>query len=303
MSLDAAYERLAGTLVGEVRRAEPMMRHTSFRIGGPADLFVVCDTVEDLTHTLDILAEEEIQWTVIGKGTNLLVSDDGYRGAVLVLGRDFRKHSVDGDKLRAGAAVALAALVQEAFKRGLEGLAFAVGIPGTLGGALAGNAGAHGAWIGDIVDSVTLFMPTSGLERFRGSEVLWGYRKSGLPAEGIIVEGTLRVSEGEPSRIRAEMERNFTARKETQPVGMPTAGSVFVNPEGDAAGRLIEVAGLKGCRVGGARVSSVHSNFIENACGATAEDVRNLMRKIQMTVRDIHGVELKPEIRLLGTFS
>jgi UDP-N-acetylmuramate dehydrogenase len=302
VTLDLAQERLSEALTGEVRPGEPMARHTSWRVGGPADLFVVCDTLEDATHAVEILDEESVAWTVVGKGTNLLVSDAGYEGAVLILGRDFQRRSVDEGLLRAGAGVMLAGIVQEAFKRGLEGLAFAVGIPGTFGGALAMNAGAHGAWIGDIVESVTLLMPGVGLERMRGSEILWSYRGSGLPGRGIIVEGTLRVSEGDPKRIRAQMERNFETRKETQPVGRPTAGSVFLNPEGDHAGRLIEVAGLKGARVGGARVSPVHANFIENDGSATADDIVRLINKVRMTVRDIHGVELKPEIEFLGSF-
>jgi UDP-N-acetylmuramate dehydrogenase len=177
-----------------------------------------------------------------------------------------------------------------------------VGIPGTLGGALEMNAGAHGAWIQEIVDAVTLFSPDAGLIRLRGDEIPWTYRGSGLSRRGIIVEGTLRVRAGDSVRIRAEMERNFEIRKETQPVGKPTAGSVFVNPEGDHAGRLIEAAGLKGCRIGGARVSPVHANFIENTGEASADDIVRLIRKIQMTVKDIHDVELRPEIRFLGTF-
>lgn len=279
-----------------------MSRHTSFRIGGPASIFVVADSLADLTLVTTLLAEEDVPWTVAGKGTNLLVADTGYDGAVLVLGRDFRRHAVAEDHLEAGAGIILATLVQDAFSRGLAGLAFAVGIPGTLGGALAMNAGTKRGWIGDAVESVTLFVPGQGLQRVRGADVAWGYRHSGLAGRGIIVEGVLRVEPGDPVVIRREMERDFKVRKESQPLGQPNAGSVFVNPEGGSAGRLIEAAGLKGLRIGGARVSRLHANFIVNEGGATAADVVALIRKVRMTVRDVHGIELKPEIRFLGSF-
>jgi UDP-N-acetylmuramate dehydrogenase len=181
-------------------------------------------------------------------------------------------------------------------------MAFAVGIPGTVGGALAMNAGTRDAWIGERVESVTLLTPEGGLERLHGSEVPWGYRSSGLVRRGIIVEAVLRVEEGDTEVIRREMERIFKARKVGQPLGQPSAGSVFVNPEGDSAGRLIEAAGLKGLKVGGARVSRMHANFIVNEGGATAHDVLAVVRKVQMTVRDVHGIELRPEVRFLGEF-
>jgi UDP-N-acetylmuramate dehydrogenase len=177
-----------------------------------------------------------------------------------------------------------------------------VGIPGTLGGALAMNAGTRDGSISETVDSVTLLIPGEGLTLVRGRDVGWAYRTSGLAGRGIILEAALRVGEGDSVRIRAEMERYLKQRKATQPLGMPSAGSVFVNPEGDSAGRLIETAGCKGMRLGGAQVSTVHANFIVNTGGATARDIIGLLRKVQMTVRDTHGVELRPEIRFLGRF-
>lgn len=300
MSLDRARRRLSEALTGEVRVAEPMSRHTTFRIGGPADVFVAAETLADLGHASEILAEEEIPYAVVGKGSNLLVADAGYRGAILLLGREFRRHEIEGEHLKAGAGVVLAVLLQEAFRKGLAGMAFAVGIPGTLGGALAMNVGARGEWIGSVVESVTLFVPGRGLERVRGGEIAWGYRTSGLARRGIIVEGVLKAAPGDPESIRRDMERNFRARKESQPLSLPSAGSVFKNPEGDSAGRLIEAAGLKGVKLGGARISRQHANFIVNEGGATATDVVGLIRKAQMTVRDLNGTELRPEIRFLG---
>ncbi|MDZ4654416.1 MAG: UDP-N-acetylmuramate dehydrogenase [Coriobacteriia bacterium] len=300
MSLATAYTRLARMVSGSVRRDEPMAKHVSFRIGGPADLFIVCETIADVAETLTVLAEENIPYTVIGKGTNLLVSDEGYRGAIIVLGKQFKKHVRDGDRIDAGAACILAYVVQDAFAQGLGGMEFAVGIPGTVGGALAMNAGSREQWIGSVTESVTLFVPGEGLLRVRGAEVAWGYRTSGLRGRGIILESVLRLSPEDSGRIRAAMEASLARRKRTQPMGASSAGSVFMNPEGDSAGRLIDAAGLKGTRLGGARVSDVHANFIVNDGGATAADVLGLIGKIQMVVKDAYGIDLWPEIRFLG---
>jgi UDP-N-acetylmuramate dehydrogenase len=302
VSVNAAFQALLGNIAGDARLKEPMSRHTSWRIGGPAALFVVADTLADLNRITSTMLDEDVPFTVVGKGTNLLVADAGYEGAVVVLGKEFKRHEIDGEHIRAGAGAMLAALVQDAFKEGLEGLAFAVGIPGTFGGALAMNAGAQDVWIGAVTESVTIYVPGEGLRRLRGAEVPWAYRASGLDRLGIIVEGELRVSEGDPVRIRAEMERYFKNRKASQPLSQPNAGSVFRNPDGDSAGRLIEACGLKGLAVGGAAVSEKHANFIVNEGGATAADVVTLMRQVSEAVKRDHGVELRPEIRFLGRF-
>ena len=302
MSVEAAARRLRDSLSGTVRSNEPMARHTTYRIGGPAELFCTLDSVHDVATTLRILGEEGVPWSIVGKGSNLLVADGGYAGAVLVLGREFKRHAIEGDLLRAGAASVAAVLVQEAFGRGMAGLAWAVGIPGTLGGALAMNAGTRDGSVGATVDTVTLFSPEEGLLLVHGSDIEWGYRRSGLAGRGIILEAALRVSSGDPIQVRSAMERLLKERKGSQPLGMPSAGSVFMNPEGATAGRLIEAAGLKGLRRGGAMVSPQHANFIVNDGGATAADVAGLMRTIQTTVKARTGVELRPEIRLLGSF-
>ena len=301
MSVAEAERALREARVGTVRRAEPMARHTTFRIGGPADLFVTCDTLAELAETLDVLEAHEIPWTLIGRGSNLLVADSGYRGAVLTLGREFKSHSVDDAKITAGAACILAYVVQDAFSRGLGGLEFAVGIPGTVGGALAMNAGSREAWMGSVTESVTLYAPGRGLVRVRSDEVTWRYRRTDLPGRGIIVEAVIRLEAADRDRIRSQMEASLRRRKATQPIGASCAGSVFTNPEGDSAGRLIEGAGLKGTTLGRARVSDVHANFIVNDGGATAADVVGLIRKIQITVRNTYGIGLTPEIRFLGS--
>lgn len=302
MSAGSAYERLKTGFGGVLRRDEPLSRHTTFRIGGPAAVFLECDTPGDLGLALSVLAEEDVEWTVLGKGSNVLASDAGYDGAVLVLGRDFKHYTLDGTHLRSGAGVVLGALVQAAFRSGLTGLEFAVGVPGTLGGALAMNAGSRDAWIGSIVDTVTLFEPGVGLVAVGGAEIDWGYRRSSLASRGVIVEASLALREGDGDHIRQVMEASLRRRKRSQPLGSHSAGSVFVNPDGDSAGRLIESAGMKGEAVGGAQVSEVHANFIVNTGTASAADVIALVHRIREAVRETHGVELRPEIRFLGIF-
>ncbi len=280
-----------------------MSRHTTYRVGGAAAILIECDDLSDLHACTDILLQHDLAWTVLGKGSNVLVSDDGYAGAVLVLGRAFRSHTAEEELLHAGSGVLLARLVQTAFATGLSGLEFAVGIPGTIGGALAMNAGSRDVWIDSITESVTVFRPGGGgLQRLRASDIEWDYRRSDLPSRGVIVETTLHLSQGDRDRIRLAMEAGLARRKRSQPLSMPSAGSVFVNPPNDSAGRLIEAVGLKGERVGGAAFSEVHANFIVNLGGATASDIVALMLIAQERVRDAHGVELTPEIKFLGSF-
>jgi UDP-N-acetylmuramate dehydrogenase len=302
VNVEPTLARLNGVMAGRVRTAEPLSRHTSFRIGGPAALFIECDTVHDVSNAVEILEESGIEWTVLGKGSNVLAADAGYEGAVLRLGREFKRFSIDGEHLRSGAGVLLGVLVQEAFKRGLTGLEFAVGVPGTLGGAVAMNAGSRDVWIGEVVETLTLHAPGIGLTSLRGSEIAWGYRRAGLPRGAIVLEASLRLLPGDTVGIRRTMEASLRRRKRTQPLRMPSAGSVFVNPPGDSAGRLIESAGMKGAVCGGAAVSDVHANFIVNTGSATAIDVLELVARVRTAVREAHGVELTPEIRFLGTF-
>ena len=302
MSLDTLERKLSSSLVGEVRRHEPMARHTTYRIGGPAELFVTCDTVADLAETVRLCDEQGIERVTIGKGSNLLVADAGYPGAIITLGKEFKAHRIQGSEIETGAACILAYVVRDAYSRGLGGMEFAVGIPGTAGGAVSMNAGTGDAWIGSIVSSVTVYIPGEGLTRIRGDEIAWAYRSAGLPAGAVVVETVLRLAEADRDVIRAGMDASLERRKRTQPLGIPSAGSVFRNPPGDSAGRLIESAGLKGTRLGGARVSAVHANFIVNDGNARAADVLGLICKVQMTVRDTHGIELAPEIKFLGTF-
>jgi len=302
VSIASAFSQLSAALTGVVRLNEPLARYTTYRIGGPADILIIADTLADLRAATRILEEFQIEWTVLGKGSNILAADAGYRGAVIILGRDFRKHWVRDGQLIAGAGAILAHVVQDAYAAGLSGLEFAVGIPGTVGGALAMNAGTGDDWIGSVVSSVTLLQPGGELVGVRGHEIAWGYRASAVPIRGITVECSLRVAEGDVVSIRRRMDSALARRKRTQPIGLPCAGSVFRNPEGDSAGRLIESVGLKGARSGAASISEVHANFIVNHGGATAKDVLRLLHDARDTVLDLHGVELKPEIKFLGSF-
>jgi UDP-N-acetylmuramate dehydrogenase len=300
-----AYCDLEGTIEGTVSYNEPMARHTSYRIGGPAALYVECASVADINRCLAVFAEHGLSWCVTGKGSNLLVSDEGFAGAVITLGSDFKHFSfpdeTEGENLLvAGAGVILSTLVQSAFKNGYSGLEFSVGIPGTLGGALFMNAGTTTEWIGAIVASLTVLRPACGLVRYEAHELSWAYRRGAIPTGEVIVEAGLRVKKGHLGQIRAKMEASLKRRRKTQPLTVPNAGSVFRNPPGASAGQLIEEIGLKGYAVGGAHVSEVHANFIVNDGTATAADVIAIIMYIRKRVKEEYGTELQPEIRFVG---
>lgn len=285
---------------GDVYAHEPMSRHTTYRIGGPTRFFVRANSVGALTGLVDVCEAEGTPWVVIGRGSNMLVSDEGFPGVTIALGRDFRTLRFDGDRFVVGAGASLSSVVQEAFKRAIGGFEFAVGTPGTVGGALRMNAGTRDEWIGQRVISVTTYRVGRGLVRRRGEEIGWGYRESSFSPDEIVLECELAAATADPYQVRDKMEGNLARRKERQPLSEPTCGSVFKNPEGASAGRLIEEAGLKGAEVGGARVSDVHGNFIVNRGGATAADVRALMELVRGRVLASAGIELVPEVRLVG---
>ena len=287
---------------GDFYPNEMMGKHTSYQIGGPARFFVIANSVPALTSVIRCCADECIPWTIVGRGSNLLVADAGYPGAVIVLGRDFKVCRFDEEAkvFCVGAGVALAAVVQDAFRRAYAGLEFAVGTPGTIGGALRMNAGTRNTWLGSRVAYATTFSVRDGITKRAGSEIAWGYRTSGFLPDEVILECELQVEEADPFYIRGKMEALLASRRKNQPLAMPSCGSVFKNPAGDSAGRLIDAAGLKGYTVGGAQVSPVHANFIVNTGGATAADVRAVMDHVRETVLSTFGVSLEPEVRFLG---
>ena len=287
---------------GDVYPNEPMSKHTMYRIGGPARFFVRVGSLGSLRRLVEECESTSTPWVVVGRGSNLLVSDEGFRGVVITLGRDFRTSRYDEEAQRfcAGAGVVLSSLVQDAFHNSLAGLEFEVGTPGTVGGALRMNAGSRDEWIGSKVVSVTTLSPTQGLVRRPGSAIEWGYRSSSFASDEVVVECELSVEPSDPFYIRAKMEASLARRRKTQPLSYPSCGSVFKNPEGQSAGALIEQAGLKGKTIGGAQVSELHANFIVNLGGASARDVMDLIDLARHEVYEEHGIELQTEVRFLG---
>lgn len=302
MGADRARERLGAALRGTVLADERMSRHTSYRIGGPAALYVTCDTYADLRSCVDILREEGVSWVIMGRGSNVLVSDEGYEGAVITLGREFRRFSLDADggRLHAGAGVPLQRVVTECFDRGLSGLEFAVGVPGTVGGAVSMNAGTEQQWIGSVVDSVVTFRPGSGIVRYEGRDIAWYYRATDIPPREIVLEAVLSLKPGDAAQVKATMEGVLERRKASQPLDVPSCGSVFRNPPDGKAARLIESCGLKGYTVGRAQVSERHANFIVNLGGASARDVVAVIAHVLQRVRGRYGIDLRTEVKFLG---
>lgn len=287
---------------GDIYPGEPMSRHTMYRIGGPARFFVCASSLSALSQLVRTCEASGVAWIAVGKGSNLLVSDDGFDGVVITLGRDFKACRFDEERssFSVGAGVPLSSVVQDAFKRGLAGLEFAVGTPGTVGGAVRMNAGSADEWIGSRIASVTTMAPKQGLKRYAGSDIAWGYRTCSLPADEIVLECELLVQSALPSFIRGKMEAALTKRKKSQPLNVPSCGSVFKNPEGNSAGALIDAVGLKGTCVGGAQISDMHANFIVNVGNATARDVMELIELARTKVKEAYGIELQPEVRFLG---
>lgn len=278
---------------------EPMSAHTSFKIGGPADRFIEVKTVLELQTVLKLLNEEAIPYFVLGNGSNLLVPDEGLRGAVLTLQGDFKKvESLADGRILCGAGASLATVCSVARGQGLTGLEFAWGIPGQLGGAVYMNAGAYGGEMKQVVERVH-FLKTDGTPGvMSGEDLAFGYRKSAfMGTDKIITKAELRLETGVEAEITAKMEDFMRRRREKQPLELPSAGSAFKRPEGYFAGALIEQCGLKGFAVGGACVSEKHAGFIVNKGGATCADVEALIHAIQDTVFQATGVELEPEIR------
>ena len=295
---------LSQDIEGSCKRNEPLSKHTSFRVGGPAALWIEANSLADIRRVHEVADHHDLSVTMLGRGTNILVSDAGFEGVCLTLGPHFRESEIDAEQgvLQAGAGVLLARLVQETQVAGLSGLEFVTGIPGTLGGALAGNVGTRDEWIGPLVREVTAYSPQAGLQLLRAHDISWQYRNSSLRDQVVILEARLALKPGDAHLIAQRIEGALARRKATQPLFVPNAGSVFKNPEGASAGELIEKVGMKGARCGDAQVSEVHANFIVNKGAAKALDVMRLIKEIRDKVQNSYDIELKPEIRFLGTF-
>ena len=299
--LEAAERSLRVAAGDRLRTAFPLAPLTSFRLGGPAALYLEIESSEDLAAAARAVTDTGIPFVVIGKGSNLLVADEGFPGLVVRLGRAYRWTAREGNVLRAGGAMPLPALSGVALTHRLGGLEFGVAIPASVGGSVRMNAGAHGRSLDEVVESIEIFDLAAGALRVvPASEGGFGYRTSSLPDPGVVVAAGFLLSPGEPDDIRREMEEARAWRRATQPLAEPNCGSVFKNPPGDHAARMIEAVGGKGLAVGGARVSEKHSNFIVAGPGASARDVHALMSILRERVRDEFDVELEAEVRLVG---
>ena len=280
----------------------PMKEHTSFKAGGTADLLVIPSSVPELKQALIILAKEEMPYYIMGNGSNLLVRDGGYRGAIVKVGNQLAEIKREGNRIIAGAGALLSSVAAFAFEQELTGFEFASGIPGSLGGAAFMNAGAYGGEMKQVVEAVHILTKDGKEEKTLSLEELnYAYRYSSLMKNGdLVLSVTLRLQKGEREQIARTMRELTTKRNEKQPVCYPSAGSFFKRPEGYFAGQLIQEAGLMGVRVGGVSVSTLHAGFVINDKGGTATEILTLMKKIQDEVFAKIGVRLEPEVQIIG---
>lgn len=315
MPLDRpAREWLSDTFADDARFEEPMARHTSFKVGGPADALIIPRNKEDLVRLVIWAAEHDLDYMPLGAGSNILVRENGIRGLVIVLGSGLgsiveSEPASARPQVVAGAGVKLAGLCAYALKNGLKGLNFALGIPGTLGGSIKVNAGTHCGCMGDVVEAVTLLMPEGSLRRLEKPELAFSYRKldwriqKGFDARRapIILEAALRLERGDANGLKKEAEQIMRQRKQRQPLSAKSAGCMFKNPPGDrSAGQLIDMAGLKGKSIGDAVVSTQHANFIVNQGRATAGDVLALVDLVRSTVMERYRIQLETEVKIVG---
>jgi UDP-N-acetylmuramate dehydrogenase len=280
---------------------ESMKKHTSFRIGGPADIMVVPHDSEQVKTAIEIFKAHNIPYFIMGRGSNLLVRDKGIRGGVIKLADGFSKAKVTDRQIQAQAGILLSSLSNLALRAELTGLEFASGIPGTLGGAVAMNAGAYGGEIKDVIEKVIVLDENQKVLSFTNSEMNFGYRKSIVQnTKMIVLEVYMTLEKGNYQESKEKIKELTKRRREKQPLNYPSAGSTFKRPVGYYAGKLIQDSGLKGMRVGNAQISELHSGFIINMGDATAEDVIKLIEKVKTRVYDRFGVNLEPELKIIG---
>lgn len=293
------------SILGEknVLKDEPMKKHTTFKIGGNADFVVFPETSEQIVSVISLAKEENIPLTILGNGSNVLVGDKGIRGIVVIISKNMSRIEVDGNKVRAGAGVLLSKLANVIYENSLKGFEFASGIPGSLGGAIYMNAGAYGEELSGVVESVTYIDCENNIKTIPLCECEFGYRHSLFECQGgIVTECTLCLEKGDKAEIKAKTDDLRERRTSKQPLDKPSAGSTFKRPEGYFAGALIEQSGLKGFRLGGAEISEKHAGFVVNLGDATAKDVLDVIKHAQKTVKEKFGVDLEPEVRIIGEF-
>ncbi|WP_027414495.1 UDP-N-acetylmuramate dehydrogenase [Aneurinibacillus terranovensis] len=287
--------------IGTVLTNEPLANHTTWKIGGPADILIEPTDKVALSRSMKIVHKYQVPWQVLGRGSNVLVRDGGIRGVVYKLANGFSHLSFQDDEVYAGAGYSFIRLAVMAGKEGLTGLEFAGGIPGTVGGAVYMNAGAHGSDVSRILKYAEVLLDNGEVMQMTPESLAFSYRTSVLQkTRGIVTEAVFKLAHGDRKEIARQMATHKDRRRLTQPLTMPCAGSVFRNPPGDHAGRLIESSGLKGFTLGGAQVSEKHANFIVNRGNATAQDVLNLMEHVMDVVEEKFHVRLVPEVLVVG---
>lgn len=298
------YEALVKVLdEDQIKPEEPMKNHVTFRVGGPADFFVTPKNYEELSGVLKCCAKYEMPCYIMGNGSNLLVSDQGYRGVVIQLFRQLNDIQCEGNVIRAQAGALLSAVANRALEEKLTGFEFAAGIPGTLGGACVMNAGAYGGEMKDVVKSVTVLTREGERITLQKNELELGYRTSIIAKKDyIVLEAEIELEAGDAEEIKAVMDDLKERRTTKQPLEYPSAGSTFKRPEGYFAGKLIQESGLQGFQVGGAQVSEKHCGFVINKDQATAADIAELIRQVQDRVEEKFGVRLETEVKRLGEF-
>lgn len=283
-----------------VLQNEPMKRHTTFRIGGPCDIFIKPGSIEEIRQIIEVVKENKVPYYVVGNGSNLLVSDDGYRGVIINLFNNFSDITVEGNTITASAGALLGKIGYTALKNSLTGFEFATGIPGTLGGAVVMNAGAYGGEMKDVLSEVTVLTKEGELLTLKADELELGYRTSIIAKKDyIVLEGKIQLKPGEPDKIKAVIDDLAFRRRDKQPLEYPSAGSTFKRPKDNFAGKLIMDAGLRGYTLGGAMVSDKHCGFVINKGDATCEDVIKLTDHVKEEVKNQFGIELELEVKKL----
>lgn len=298
--MENLYKKLMQLQIGPVLFNEPLANHTTLKVGGPATIFVEPSSIESLEKTMQAIREHQVNWRVIGRGSNLLVSDEGIDGVVIKLGTGLSHLQINETVVRVGAGHSIISLAMQMSKHGLSGLEFAAGIPGSVGGAVYMNAGAHGADISRILTKAHVLFSDGTMRWLSKDEMDFSYRTSILQKKrGIVLEAAFQLEKGDKEKSGALMKSNKAYRKETQPWDAPCAGSVFRNPLPNYAGKLIEDAGLKGFSIGGAQVSTKHGNFIINKGNATATDVLQLIDAIKQKILIEYHIRLETEIEII----
>jgi UDP-N-acetylmuramate dehydrogenase len=300
--MDGLLTEIQDLNIGKVKENELLSLHTTMKIGGPADLFIEPSSLENIQKVMSFIKERQLPWRAIGRGSNLLVSDKGIEGVVIKLSSGLDHLTINDSTITVGGGHSIVSLSTLISKKGLSGLEFASGIPGSVGGAVYMNAGAHGSDISKILTKALILFEDGSIEWLSNEEMEFTYRTSVLQKKrpGIVLEAEFKLTNGDRAAIVSQMQKNKDYRKVTQPWNFPCAGSIFRNPLPNYAGKLIEDAGLKGFQIGGAKISEMHGNFIVNAGNATAKDVLDLIQYIKDKILNLYGINIETEVEIIG---